>query len=86
MSTLNGNIDVSVPVAYLGGKASMVTTTHTNGNLIVEADQTIRTAMALTPFFNTSVPAITVGQGGSLAGPSPAGWHHARRSMPSAAR
>jgi hypothetical protein len=66
LSTLNGNIDVEAPVAYLGGKASMVTTTHTNGNFIVEADQTIRTAMAPTPFFNTSVPAITVGQGGSL--------------------
>jgi hypothetical protein len=66
LSTLNGNIDVEAPVAYLGGKASTVTTTHTNGNFIVEADQTIRTAMAPTHFFNTSVPAITVGQGGSL--------------------
>ena len=66
LSTLNGNIDVEAPVAYLGGKGSVVTTTHTNGNFIVEADQTIRTAMAPTPFFNTAEPAITVGQGGTL--------------------
>jgi hypothetical protein len=66
LTATNGNIEVVAPIAYLGGTASKQAVSVTNGTFSNEAGKTIVTATAPTPFFNTSVPSITVGQGGSL--------------------
>jgi len=66
LTATNGNIEVEAPIAYLGGTASKQAVSVTNGTFSNEAGKTIVTATAPTPFFKTSVPSITVGQGGSL--------------------
>ena len=63
LSAKHGVIEVHTPVFYLGGSVS---TSMENGYFRNEAGKTVVTATASTPFFKTSVPSITVGQGGSL--------------------
>ena len=63
LSAKHGVIEVHTPVFYLGGSVS---TSMENGYFRNEAGKTVVTATAPTPFFKTSVPSITVGQGGSL--------------------